>query len=187
MISKENINLYAIKTISFLTPHFLQIRRLNKIETKARQIAINKNIPFLVRCEILDEMDRKPEAFSSIGFHFEFEQMVNGKYKIFIYKQCAMAPELDILITIFHEYGHFINYCTSNKTKKPFLDIYFSNQLPKFYGYYDEDFPELFARYMLDLVSIDTHVSTILNNIIQEGISNLSDGDKKRCIDVMKY
>ena len=40
---------------------------------------------------------------------------------------------------------------------------------------------------MLDLVSIDTHVSTIIDNIIREGVANLSDGDKKRGIDVMKY
>ena len=187
MISKERINLYAIKTISFFTPHFLQIRRLNKLENKARQIAINKNIPFLVRCEILDEMKRKPDSFSSIGFHYEFEQMVNGRYRIFIFRQCAMASELDILITIFHEYGHFIDYCASIKTKTPLRDIYFLDQLPKYYGSYDEDFPELFARYMLDLVSIDTHVSTIIDNIIREGVANLSDGDKKRGIDVMKY
>jgi len=185
MISKDIIKVYAIKAISFLTPNFIQILRLKNLESKAERIAINKKIPFLIRCKILDENERKPDSFSSIGFSYQFEQMANGKYNIHIYKQAIMAPELDILKTIFHEYGHFINYCTSIQTKRPLGDLYRTDRFPKkYYGNYNEDFAELFAMYVLDLIPIEIDVSNMIDDIIREGVSNLSDSQKKRSIDL---
>jgi hypothetical protein len=188
MISKDIINMYAINAISFLTPNFIQRRRLNMLESKAELIAISKKIPFLIRCRIMDENERKPDSFSSIGFSYQFEQMVNGKYNIYIYKQAIMAPERDILKTIFHEYGHFIDYCTSIQTKTPLKELHRSNRFPIIYdGSFSEDFAELFAIYLLGSIPIEFKVATLMDDIVREGASNLSNSEMKRSIDLLNY
>lgn len=182
---KYPLSFYFIRVKSFIIPKSVQIRRLEKIEKHAKIIADKKKIPFLVRCKILEGHEKKPDSFTSIGFGYQYEQMKDGKYFINIYRQNSMAPEKEILLTIFHEYGHFIDCYTSSQTKSPLKDLYDNNKFPKkWYGTYTEDFAELFARYILDLVSLDDSIIKMINAIIIEGVAVLSDGQKKKTIDL---
>ncbi len=179
------IKIQFIRILSFITPKLIQLRRLEKIENRAKAIADKKNIPFLIRCRILEEHQKKPDSFTSIGFSFQYEQMSEGKYTIYIYRQSGMASELELLKTIFHEYGHFIDYCTSVQTKKPLKYLYYCNKFPgNWFGKYDEDFAELFSWYMLDLIQLDNDTFKMMDAIVGEGLENLSDGAMKRAIDL---
>jgi|GEM_PF-4031977 len=185
---KYPLSLYFIKIKSLIIPKSIQIQRLKKIENRAKIFADKKDLPFLVRCKILEENERNPDSFTSIGFGYRYEQMKEGKYFVYIYRQNSMAPEMEIILTIFHEYGHYIDYYVSSETKSPLIDLYDNNKFPKkWYGSFTEDFAELFARYILDLISLDDTTVEMLNAIISEGVAVLSDGQKKKTLDLEAF
>ncbi|MGA2913009.1 MAG: hypothetical protein ABSE07_05790 [Methanoregula sp.] len=90
-------------------------------------------------------MNNKGKNYDSMGFSYEFEQKVDGKYDVYIYRPFLMESEDEILKTIFHEYGHFIDYCISNGKKQPLKLLYQTDNFRKFHGNYSDDFAELFA------------------------------------------
>lgn len=178
------IKIYFVRTLSFIVPKSIQIRRLKKIENRAKAIADKKNIPFLIRCKILEEYERKPDSYTSIGFTYQYEQMKDGKYCINIYRSYGMDSEQELLKTIFHEYGHLIDFCTPKQTKNDLRILYEDNKFPRtWFGTYKEDFVELFASYMLDLIPLDNEISRIMNEIILNGVAVLSNGEKKKAVD----
>ena len=181
---KYPIKYHIIRILSFTIPKSIHVHRLERIENKAKAIASKKNVPFIIRCKILEEYEKKPNSLYSIGYSNQYEQMKDGKYDIFIYRQFVMHSEVELLKTIFHEFGHFIDYCTSIQTKKPLKKIYLCKKFPiKTKGSYEDHFAELFALKMLDLISIDPEVSIIFEKIVKEGIQNLSSESMKRSID----
>jgi hypothetical protein len=154
-LSKEEI-LKGLKyrLITYLTPYSKKILYLRKMESKAETIAKNKQISFPFRVRIIYE---KGKSFVSIGFSYDYSKKTDGKFDIYIYSTLVMAPEEDILKTIFHEYGHFIYYHAPTKTLIPFGGLYFNNKFPKLTPTNDfvEDFCELFAYLILDLRKVD--------------------------------
>ena len=124
------------------------------MESNAEKISKRKHIPFPFRLKIRYE---KGKSFASIGCSYDYSKKTDGKFDIYIYSTLVMAPEIDILKTIFHEYGHFIYYHSPNKTVASLWNLYFNNNFPKLTptNHFDEDFCELFAYLMLDLKRFD--------------------------------
>ncbi len=173
---REILEKYKTRLISFITPRSTQIKRLKKIEGMAEKIAKENQIPFPFRCEIRYQ---KGKSFHSIGCSFSNMPKYDGKFNIYIYSPYLMASEFQILLTIFHECGHFFHDYASVPSILQLLEFYPTNKFPKFSGTDDftEDYCELFACRMLNLVSIDEKVSNLMDRTIKSAIQNMEKED----------
>ena len=143
---------------------------IRSIEKKTEAIVKKKGLPFLVRSKI---SYKDGEDYTSIGCHWPYQRQINGRYAVFVYAHYTMASKTEIMKTILHEYGHFIDYCTSEKAMAPLESNYSTKKFTNDRGDFYESFAELFAEYILDLTKIDDEFKQILDTAIDDGIENL--------------
>lgn len=160
----EILKALKFRIITFFTPCPMKIQYLKQMESKAEKIAKNKNIFFPFRLKI---KYGKGKSFASIGYSGDYNKKINGKFDIYIFSTLVMAPEIDILITIFHEYGHFIYYHAPLKTIWPLWDLDYIKKFPRLTptNEFEEDFSELFAYITLDKVDLNKFDSKLLEEI----------------------
>jgi hypothetical protein len=127
--NSELLQKVLTRIYSFIIPNSIKVRRLKKIEEKAKIIAKENRIPFPFRCNITY---RKGKNFHSVGYCDKSKPAVDGKFNIYIYSPYVMSSELQILITIFHEYGHFLHDRTPNDTIFSLIKIYVKKDFFKY-------------------------------------------------------
>lgn len=156
-----------------LIPYDQQVNRIKALEDKAKIISESHSIPFSFQCEIL----HKPgEKFNSIGFSDTHSPKVDGKYKIYIYSKYVMINEEQILLTIFHEMGHYIFQFSSISSSMCLIRTYSTNsKFPKLTrtGDFVEDFCELFAYLMLGKITVDDEIIIVVQKMVKSSIPRL--------------
>ncbi len=170
--------------VSFFTPDFRKNARIRSIEKKTEAIVKKKGLPFLVRSKI---SYKDGEDYTSIGCHWPYQRQINGRYAVFVYAHYTMASKTEIMKTILHEYGHFIDYCTSEKAMAPLESNYSTKKFTNDRGDFYESFAELFAEYILDLTKIDDEFKQILDTAIDDGIENLKNCAIKSTLDEINF
>ena len=148
--------------------------KLKLWECKAKILAKNQGIPFYIRCKITYE---KNNPYTNIDLN-----KINGKFNIYIPIHKLKSND-EILVSIFHEYGHHI-YNNTDKIKLKILKIYYDeNNYIRFHDdkqctdeeRFEEDFCETFGRIVcFGFKPKDEEISHLINNIISIGISKIS-------------
>jgi len=184
----QNVRKYPEYTfwrfISFITPDSRKETRIKAIEKKTKAIVEKKGFPFLVRSKI---RYKKGEDYTSIGWHYPYQRQLDGRYDVFVFAHYSGASEPEIMKTILHEYGHFIDYCSSEKVMTPLEAIYSTKKFTNNQDNFREWFAELFAEYMLDLIKIDDEFKQIMDTAVNDGIENLKNGALKIKLDKINF
>lgn len=164
------------RLITIFTPKSIQIKRLKLLEEKAKKIADEKKIPFPFQCEIKYQ---RGKSFYSVGCSYRKDIKINGKFPIYIYSSYTMLSEIEILLTIFHEYGHFVYDFAQPNAKIQLNRLFIEKKFPILTkGGLVEDFSECFANIIVkNLYLVDKGASNQIENLICNSILNLEKYD----------
>jgi hypothetical protein len=151
-----------------------QVVYLQKISEKGNEIA-RKNGLFYAFDLFIDT--RRSEGTGAIGSIHRQECERYKIIKIGIYSDKVMADEDAILMTIFHEYCHFLLFYTTKKTDWEYAGIMTKNKIPQIFGsnldprFGEENFCETYSHYINGISLVDPEVEKFfifLNNSAYE-------------------
>lgn len=147
---------------------------LQNIADKAKIIAKKKGLHYSFEIFIDFRKSKNNDAIGAIRID-ECEQ--KRMLPIGIYSNMVMASERDIILTIFHEYCHFLVFHMSNASTWTMCHYLAEDRIPTIYGDHkewgEENFCESFSYYITDKSVVDSEVEDFYNFLINSNYCKL--------------
>jgi archaellum biogenesis ATPase FlaH len=155
----QKLKILKIRVSTFLTTSNKKKENLQRISEKAKDMAKQKGL--IYSFDIFID-SRKSTGSYAIGTIHREECEKCKTIIIGFYSNMVMADDFDLLLTVFHEYCHFLLFYTSVTTDWKYAELIAKNKIPEIYGphrqFAEENFCETFSYFIngIGLVDSDT-------------------------------